>query len=123
MRKSKAYEWVEPLKLLAQDLASMKTSLPNVEYAGLDEKIAVSIAKINALIEMIPSVYPHLKDLIPLLKLKKRVLLHEGRARWISNASELTNLGLLVPKKTQVLDLGKKESEKEDVENKEVVQA
>lgn len=122
MRKSKAYEWIEPLKLLAQELATKKTVIPNVDYAGLDEKSAVIVSKINALIEIIPSVYPHLKDMIPLLQLKKKILLHEGRARWISNASELTNLGLLVPKKMKVLDLSKeKKMEKNNGENEEEV--
>lgn len=85
----------------------------NREYAGLDEKSALLVGKINALIEIIHKVYPHLKPLIPLLKLKKEILIHEGHAKWVSNASELTNLGLLVPKKTPKLDVAKDVGESE----------
>jgi len=109
-KRRKAFEWIEPLKLLAQDLAVKTPEMK--EYAGLDEKSALLVAKINSLIEIIPTVYPHLKPLIPLLKLKKKIVMHEGHAKWVSNASELTNLGLLVPKKTVTLDV-KKEMEKD----------
>lgn len=80
------------------------------EYAGLDEKSALTIAKLNALIDLIPNLYPDLKALIPLLEVKKKIVIEIGHAKWISNASELTNLGLLVPKKTQKMSL-KKEME------------
>lgn len=105
VKKQKVSDWFEPLKLLAQELAVRNERMK--DYAGLDEKSALVIAKINALIDIIPSVYPHLKSLIPLLEVKKKILMEIGHAKWISNASELTNLGLLVPKKTKKLDLTK----------------
>ncbi|MDH5635291.1 MAG: hypothetical protein OEY47_01310 [Candidatus Bathyarchaeota archaeon] len=116
-RKSKLddWEWFQR-KLLAQDLASKTPEMQ--EYAGLDQKSALLVARINALIEIIPVLYPDMKSLIPLLEVKKKVVIHEGRANWVSNATELTNLGLLVPKETFVMDITK-EMEKRKQEKEE----
>lgn len=105
VKKQKVSDWFEPLKLLAQELANRNSRM--IDYAGLDEKSAMIVGKINALIDVIPEAYPHLKSMIPLLQLKKRIVMEIGHANWISHASELTNLGLLVPKKTPELDLTK----------------
>ena len=105
VKKQKVSDWFEPLKLLAQELANKNSRM--VDYAGLDEKSAMIVGKINALIDVIPEAYPHLKPIIPLLELKKKIIMEIGHANWISHASELTNLGLLVPKKTPELDLSK----------------
>lgn len=105
VKKQKVSDWFEPLKLLAQELANRDSRM--IDYAGLDEKSAMIVGKLNALIDVIPEVYPHLKDMIPLLELKKKIVIEIGHANWISHASELTNLGLLVPKKTPELDLSK----------------
>lgn len=105
VKKQKVSDWFEPLKLLAQELANRNSRM--IDYAGLDEKSAMIVGKINALIDVIPQAYPHLKSMIPLLKLKKQIVMEIGHANWISHASELTNLGLLVPKKTPELDLTK----------------
>jgi len=97
----------EPLKLLSQDLAKRKEGKKFSQYAMLDEDSAVKIAKINAIIKVIKKVYPELKPLIPLLEMKREILIEIGRAKYISNASELTNLGLLTPKKVKKVDLSK----------------
>lgn len=105
VKKQKVSDWFEPLKLLAQELANRNPRM--IDYAGLDEQSAMIVGKINALIDVIPQAYPHLKSMIPLLQLKKQIVIEVGHANWISHASELTNLGLLVPKKTPELDLSK----------------
>jgi hypothetical protein len=95
----------EPLKLLAQELAKKRPDL--TEYAALDEKSAVGVAKINALIDLIPEVFPDMKALIPLLERKKRIIIMEGHARWIACSTEITQLGLMTPKSMKKLDLEK----------------
>lgn len=114
-KKSRPLDWFEPIRLLAQDLASKNKKI--AEYAGLDEHSALIIAKINALIDIIPDLYPHLKAIIPLLEMKKKIVMEVGHAKWVSNASEITNLGLLVPKKTATLDLKQETGKNNDGEN------
>lgn len=104
-KKQKVSDWFEPLKLLAQEWSNNDERIQ--EYSCLDKNSALIVAKINSFIEIIPEVYPDLKPIIPLLEMKKSVVIQIGHAIWLSEASELTNLGGIVPRKTKELDLKK----------------